>query len=251
MPVLGSGARKLLSLRLTATFLGTPMNPADYPTILLVLFGVWLLLGLGGLLLLFAGLKGLLQRRLLGGGIRLGAGVLLAAGALAVGGLGLAFQTYDRLTHEQAAVKLHFRQVENQRFVVTLRYPDEEEVRLDLTGDEWQVDARVLRWKGPAIVAGMDALFRIERISGRFSSIQREREGPRSVHALHPEPRTLDPWNLATRYPKWVPWVDAIYGSATYLPMAHQAEFEVVVTQSGLAARPLNEEAERASVRWE
>lgn len=227
------------------------MNPTAYPTVILVLFGLWLILGLGAALLLFGGIKGLLQRRLLGGSVRLASGALLAAGALAVAGLGLAFQTYDRLTHEQAAVKVQFRQVANQQYVAALRYPDGDGVELDLTGDEWQLDARVLRWKGPAIIAGMDSLFRIERISGRFRALERERQGPRTVHELHPEDRRLDPWELAVAHPRWIPWVDAVYGSATYLPMADGAAWEVVVTQTGLAARPLNEAAERATRNWE
>ena len=217
---------------------------------MLVIFGLWLMLGLFAILLLWSGLKGLWQRRVAGGTTKVCCGLVLGGGAATLGALGLALQTYDRLTHEQAAVSLYFEQTTAQHYSVRLRYPDDTELLLDLMGDEWQLDARILRWQGPAIIAGMDSLFRVERVSGRFVAIDREREGPRSVHALHEEDRGLDPWNLARRYPDRFPWVDAVYGSATYLPMAHGAEFEVVVTQSGLAARPLNEAARQAIRDW-
>ena len=45
------------------------------------------------------------------------------------------------------------------------------------------------------------------------------------------------------RYRSWVPWLDALYGSATFLPMADGALYEIKVSQSGLVARPLNQAA--------
>ncbi|MEA5446653.1 cation/multidrug efflux pump [Gammaproteobacteria bacterium AB-CW1] len=219
-------------------------------TPVLILFGLWLLLGLFAILLIFSGVKCFWHRKPVGGCFRLCCALAIGGGAATLGALGLALQTYDRLTHEQAAVVLAFQQTDAQRYTAELRFPEGATLSLELMGDEWQLDARVLRWKGPAIVAGMDSLFRIERLSGRYAAIDRERDGPRSVHALHPEPRTLDPWVLVNRYPDRVPWVDAIYGSATYLPMADGAEYEVVVTQTGLAARPLNEPARRAVRNW-
>ena len=38
-----------------------------------------------------------------------------------------------------------------------------------------------------------------------------------------------------------MPWADALYGSAVYVPMSDGARYQVVVSQSGLVARPLNE----------
>ncbi|MDQ2069805.1 hypothetical protein [Natronospira bacteriovora] len=223
----------------------TPSGPV------LILFGVWLLLGLAAILLLWSGLKGLWHRKLAGGSFKVCCSLVVGGGAATLGALGLALQTYDRLTHEQAAVTIAFEQLDRQHYTAHLTWPDGEAASLQLMGDEWQLDARILRWRGPAIVAGMDSLFRIERVSGRFSSIEREREGPRSVYGLYPEEQTLDPWVLARRYPDRIPWVDALYGSATYLPMVHGAEYEVVVTQTGLAARPLNDTARRAVRDWQ
>jgi hypothetical protein len=41
-----------------------------------------------------------------------------------------------------------------------------------------------------------------------------------------------------------------LYGSATYLPMADGADYEVTVSQSGLVARPLNDAARLAVGAW-
>ncbi|MCP1728152.1 hypothetical protein J2T60_002152 [Natronospira proteinivora] len=228
--------------------------PGPYALSTLIALGAWLILAVGALGLLLSGLKGLWHRHLAGGSFKICCSAVVGGFAAALAGIGLVLHTYDRLTHEQAAVTLHFEELASQQYRANLSFPDGQFQSLELHGDQWQVDARILRWTGPAIIAGMDALFRMERISGRFADLGREREGPRSIHAL---PSGLaevenhfDPWALARRHPNRFPWVDAVYGSATYLPMAHDAEFEVVVTQTGLAARPLNDSARRAIRDW-
>jgi hypothetical protein len=58
-------------------------------------------------------------------------------------------------------------------------------------------------------------------------------------------------WYLAREYKQWVPWLDALYGSAAYVPMADGAAYEVKVSQSGLTARPLNQAARSAVGGWQ
>jgi len=69
------------------------------------------------------------------------------------------------------------------------------------------------------------------------------------VHALS-ESVPLDVWQFARKYPRLMPGVDAHYGTATYLPMAHGAVFEVTMTRTGLIARPVNEAAREAVGDW-
>jgi hypothetical protein len=44
--------------------------------------------------------------------------------------------------------------------------------------------------------------------------------------------------------------VDAVYGSATFLPMADKAAYAISASQTGLIARPLNEAARNAISGW-
>ena len=179
----------------------------------------------------------------------LGAVSLLAL--LALAGLGVAvalnLRTYARLTHEEPVAELSFEARAPQRYRATLTtVPDLQKRSFELAGDDWQLDARVLKWRGWATLLGLDARYRLERVSGRYRDIEQERTAPRSVYALGEEP-TFDLWSLASQYPDWLPFVDAVYGSATYLPMAEGATYEVSLTQSGLIARPQNAAARAAN----
>ena len=203
-----------------------------------------------GVALLVAGARRFRRRRLFSGTIHSLTALCFILAAAAVGFLGAGLLSYQRLTHEQAAAEIRFQRLADREFDAQLTYPTGRTQRFELRGDEWQIDARMLKWREFANLVGFDSAFRLERLSGRYVDIQEERTAPRTVHALN-EPALVDPWQLARRYKSYLPWADALYGSATYLPMADGAAFEIKVTQSGLIARPLNPEAKTAVGAWQ
>jgi hypothetical protein len=202
-----------------------------------------------GILCLFAAMRRFRRRRLLGGLLTGATGLvllLLGAGAALIAANLL---TYQRLSAEQPAAELQLTRTGDREFNAVLTYPGGEHANFALRGDEWQIDARVLKWRAFANLVGFDTLYRLERISGRYTRIEDERTQARSVYSLNP-PQRIDPWDLVHRYHSWVPWMDALYGSATFLPMADGALYEIKVSQSGLVARPLNQAAREAVGSW-
>jgi hypothetical protein len=202
-----------------------------------------------GILCLFAAFRRIRRRRLLGGLLTGATGlvlILLGAGAAL---LAADLLTYQRLSFEQPAAELLLTRAGEREFNAVLTYPGGERANFALSGDEWQIDARVLKWHAFANLIGFDTAYRLERISGRYSRIEDERTQARSVYSLNP-PQRIDPWDLVHRYHSWVPWMDALYGSGTFLPMADGALYEVKVSQSGLVARPLNQAARDAVGSW-
>jgi hypothetical protein len=171
--------------------------------------------------------------------------------ALGVGGAMLAasLHTYSRLTHEQEAARAVLRALGPQRFELLLVREGEPSRRYELRGDEWQIDARVLKWRGLGVLLGFDTVYRFERLAGRYASNDQERKAPRTVHALAAE-GALDSWQLLKRYHSYLPVADALYGSAAYVPMADGAQYAVNVSATGLLIRPLNEAAKQAVGGW-
>jgi hypothetical protein len=204
---------------------------------------------LAGILFLFAAVRRLRRRRVLSGALNGATALVLillcVCAVLIFGNL----RTYQRLSFEQPAGELQLTRTGDREFNAVLTYPGGERANFALRGDEWQVDARVLKWHAFANMVGFDAAYRLERIGGRFARIEDERSQVRSVYSLNPAER-IDPWELVHRYHSWVPWMDALYGSATFLPMADGALYEIKVSQSGLIARPLNQAARDAVGSW-
>lgn len=175
--------------------------------------------------------------------------LVLILGAVSTALVGVNLLTYQRLTHEQLAVEVRFTRAGDQQYDALLTYPAGTTQQVALRGDEWQVDARVLKWQAFANVVGFDTAYRLERISGRYTDIERERNAPRTVHALNP-PDRVDVWTMLRTWRRYLPWIDALHGSAVYLPMNDGAQYQVVVSQNGLIARPQNDAARQAVGAW-
>jgi hypothetical protein len=201
-----------------------------------------------GIILFIMGIRRVWRRKMVAGSLEGLVGLLLLAIAALMSAISINLYTYDRLTHESAIAEVSFQEIGPQYFraVVTLKNKGE---ILDLHGDEWQIDARVLKWRGMAVLIGFETLYRLDRLSGRYRDITQERTGLRTVHSLSEE-QGLDLWMIGRRYAHWIPWVDAVYGSATYMPMVNGAAYTVSVSSTGLLARPNNDIARKAIGEW-
>jgi len=124
---------------------------------------------------------------------------IFALVAACAGLFGFDLLTYQRLTHEQDAAQLEFTRIADRHFNARLQYPGRNAQSFELRGDEWQIDARVLKWRPLANLFGFDTVYRLERISGRYRDIESERNATRSVYAFN-EPVYLDAWQLARQY---------------------------------------------------
>jgi len=210
---------------------------------------VMLLLGIPGILLFVLGLRRIWRWKMVSGGVQGLAGALLITLALLLASIMANLHTYLRLSHEAEVATLQFDQLGPQRYRVVLSRASQPAQIMALQGDEWQLDARVLKWRGAANLLGLDTGYQLERLSGRYRNLQQAQQRPQSVHGLNRQ-QGIDIWKLAREHPRWLPWVDAVYGSATYMPMAHGARYRISISQTGLLARPMNPAAENALQAW-
>jgi hypothetical protein len=170
---------------------------------------------------------------------------MLAAAAI----VAFSYFSYARLTGEQLVSSLEFRRVAPHEFQVRLIVDGRRDRFFNLKGDEWQLDARLVSWQPPLTVLGLDPIYKLERLSGRYSNIDQEQTEARTVHELT-ENLPIDVWVVARRFPMLAPGIDAYYGSATYVPMADGARFEVSLSRDALIARPGNDKAVEAVGKW-
>ena len=133
-----------------------------------IFYAIIAVCGLAGLLFLILAARRLRQWRLLAGGVHALAGACFLLAAAAAWMLGFSVLTYERLTHEQPAAEVMLSRLGERHYRATLTYPSGRTQSFELRGDEWQVDARVLKWRGLANIAGFDTVYRLERIGGRY-----------------------------------------------------------------------------------
>lgn len=221
------------------------MNFSLFPELNLVVLFV---LFLGGVLCVI-GVRRLIKRKYYSGSTLGLAGSSLIALSILFFFLILNLYTYQRFTHEAPVAQLTFSQTGDKQYRVELQAHQGETRSLDLNGDEWQLDSRIIKWTGVATLLGLDTVYRMERISGRYKDIRLERSAARTVYDLSVN-NGVDVWELSRQYQTWLPWADAVYGSATYLPMRDGAKYKVSISTTGLVARPDNKIAKEAIKRW-
>ena len=199
-----------------------------------------LVFGIVGALLLLSGLGALIRLRPFRFVLRTTFGLLLlAVGALAAT-IAIGTYGYTALTREDIAATLLVQPTGPQRFSATVRYPDLREVKFELAGDEVYVDAQILKWKPIANVFGLHTAYELDRIAGRYRSIDHERSAARTVFPLSRD-KPLDLFDLRRRYTFLAPLLDAEYGSASYVVVSRPAEIELRVSTTGLLMREVKQ----------
>ena len=153
--------------------------------------------------------------------------------------LGSNILTYHRLTHETPIAAIYVEQLNKQHYRVDLLHLDNcNKTSYTLQGDEWQIDARIIKWHGWANILGLDASFQLDRISGRYQNIEQQRMNLPTVFVLEAK-QEYDLWALKKKY-QWLPWLDAEYGQSVFLAMKDNQSYQLYMTQSGIIARERN-----------
>ena len=206
------------------------------PEQLLLLFA-GLAFGVLGVVALVSGLAALLRARPLRFVVRTAFGLLLAAAGTLALAVAFGSQGYRALTQEQPAGRIAVHPTGPQRFEARFVFPDGREATYALAGDEIYVDAHILKWKPIANLVGLSTAYELDRIGGRYRSINQERGAERTVHPLAPS-RPIDLFELRRRYAFLAPLFDAEYGSASFVPVDGDAELQLLVSPTGLLIRP-------------
>lgn len=178
-----------------------------------------------------------------------GLGLLALAGLIALTAFDV--YSYKQVLQEQVVATINFDRIEDQHYFAVLADKDGKEQRVELRGDQWQLDARIVKWDGYLATLGIKPAYRLERLSGRYYDIEKETTARRTAYTVHNSLYGVDVWKIFNTNPDWVPVIDAVYGSATYLPMKDGALFEISLSNTGLVARPINAAAKDAVAEFE
>ena len=94
-------------------------------------------------------------------------GAVSAALGVAAVLLCMSYLGYQRLTAEQHVAVIEFAQDGEELYTARLMLDGQLDRMLPIRGDEWQLDPRILTWKPPATILGLDPVYQLERLSGR------------------------------------------------------------------------------------
>ncbi|MBC9250313.1 hypothetical protein A9179_08525 [Pseudomonas alcaligenes] len=206
--------------------------------------------GLLALLALFIAARILLARNWFLGWLRGTCGLAFVLLAGLVGVIAYDLLSYSALPQGKPLLTLSFASDGPQRYRVNLLEGGEEREVL-LEGDMWQLDGRLLRWKGLAALIGLQPGYRLEKLSGRFLAIEQQESARHAQVALAASPYGIDLWRWLRLGQHDLFLFDPQAARVTYLPIADGAMFSVSLSPTGLLAQPMNQAANQALQDWQ
>jgi hypothetical protein len=151
--------------------------------------------------------------------------------------VGANIYTFHRLTDEAPVAELTFVEIGPEHYQATIHYGDFcEAEQYILYGNQWRLDARFLKWRSWANLFGLDAMYRIERLGGRYRGVSDENSRQRSAYKLYKAPH-IDLASVLQDYNGIFSPVDTLYGSSVYEDMNEDFRYRVYRSQSGLLVR--------------
>lgn len=154
--------------------------------------------------------------------------------------LWIANHGYRSLLHEECAATITVEPAGEQRFITRIVFPDGETAEFMCEGDQVYVDAHILKWHPWLNILGIHTTYQLDRIGGRYISIEDEKNKKHIVHSLSKN-RTFDMYQIRMRWIALKPLVDAEFGSAAFIYADHPAIYKVLVSTSGLLVRKQGE----------
>jgi len=214
----------------------------------------WLIpafVALVGVLSLIGGIGGLFKARFMSGTMRFLFGGVLLAGAAVVGLIGLNLQTYARLTHERLAAEVTLKQTGPDAYTATVSPANADGILqastdYELTGDSFRMEADVITFKPWANIIGVDALYRFDRIQGRWDREEDEIASPPKPYSMRTDEPGINVMELPLGRNSPFRRGDAEFLNGVAVPMADGAVYQVFMSQRGLIPRPKNQLAEEA-----
>ncbi len=156
---------------------------------------------------------------------------------------------YRSLPQDEPLARLVFQAEGQQRYQVRLEQAGQARF-VTLEGDLWQLDLRVLQWRGLASLIGLENGFRLQRLSGRYLAVEQQEQARNVRVELEESKLGLDFWAWLQRCQCGSLLVAAQHRRVSFLPIADGAEYAIKMTPTGPLAQPVNAAAQQAMKDW-
>jgi len=143
---------------------------------------------------------------------------------------------YQALTKEELAATVIITPGAEQEFNALFIMPDGSEKVFVLAGDQLYIDAHILKWKPFVNILGLHTSYELDRVSGRYSDLNDERNKVHTHYSLS-QNKLFNMFDLRQKYVLLSPLLDAEYGSASFINSNSSAEYKIMVSTSGLLIR--------------
>ncbi len=169
--------------------------------------------------------------------------ILLAIAVFAAVLMLLGFiQSYAAFTHQKRIATVYCTALPKAENEMTLRLVTVDSptagrlYRFRILGQQWAVEGHILKWEDWLNFLGLQTMYRLTRVRGRYIRAEDEVSGPASAYSLISNQE--DPgWRWLYRYGEMLPFVHAVYGNTVFSFPSTTKRFGIYVTTSGFMTK--------------
>jgi len=164
--------------------------------------------------------------------------LLLIAVSIALLFLGAFIQSYTAFTHRELAATIHCTPVPGTEDTMVLELVTRESPavahirRYRLRGQQWTVEGHILKWDDWLNFLGLQTMYKLTRVRGRYLRADDEMNKPATVYSLVANEEDSR-WRWLYEYGARLPFVQAVYGNTVFTFPSETKSFDIYVTTSG------------------
>jgi len=101
-------------------------------------------------------------------------------------------------------------------------------------GQQFVIEGHIIKWENFFVTVGMKPLYQVTRLTGRYVSINDEKEKERSVYELAEETKV---WRWLMKYGEKIPGIDAVQGVSSFKDAVENKKFTVYITHNSFVIK--------------
>jgi hypothetical protein len=151
-------------------------------------------------------------------------------------------QSYVAFTHQKRIATVYCTALPKNGNEMTLRLVTVDSptggrlYRFRLLGQQWAIEGHILKWEDWLNFSGLQTMYKLTRVRGRYIRADDEASGPASAYSLISNQD--DPgWRWLYKYGEMLPFVHAVYGNTVFSFPSTTKRFGIYVTTSGFMAK--------------
>jgi hypothetical protein len=154
--------------------------------------------------------------------------------------LGFFFIAYHNFTYEEKVAVVEVVPIDEQKCNLIIEEFLEDGksnlYRFEIEGDQWMIEGDILKWEDYVNFLGLHTRYRLNRVRGRYIKTKDEITNSPTVHSLIEDEEDFL-WGILYDAGHKLPFVNTVYGNATFQMVDKPKRFDVFVTTSAFMLR--------------
>jgi hypothetical protein len=146
-------------------------------------------------------------------------------------------QGYKHFTYNKPIISVECSLKQEDSFIlkfVDLDKKDSPAKFYRLKGQQFVIEGHIIKWENFFVTVGMKPLYQVTRLTGRYVSVNDEKEKERSVYEVAEETKV---WRWLMQYGEKIPGIDAVQGISSFKDAVENKKLTVYITHNSFVIK--------------